>query len=233
MDSGNAHNYVQDRSIDPYPLLAGIAHGLQYLHSYKPYPIFHGDLKGANVLISQGGQALLTDFGLSHVVNSSLKITLTRPRGGTLNWMAPELLDGEVVSAEGDVWAFGMTALELFTAKVPYHNSKTNRAVVTRILQGPPDRPAMEDTSFRLTDEWWELCSSCWNPRPHLRPPISGIAKFFSKYAVGVETKMVNQGTRILRISGAFAQVMLPLVDLTLVYQPLKFAMSLNGSPPS
>ncbi|KAG6328097.1 hypothetical protein ID866_10993, partial [Astraeus odoratus] len=75
MDRGNAHDYVQDRSIDPRPLIIGIAHGLQYLHDHKPYAIYHGDLKGANVLISPDGQPLLCDFGLSHAVNSSLRIT--------------------------------------------------------------------------------------------------------------------------------------------------------------
>ncbi|KAG6332326.1 hypothetical protein ID866_6765, partial [Astraeus odoratus] len=200
MDKGNAHDYVQDRTIDPLPLLAGVAHGLQYLHECKPYPIFHGDLKGVNVLISQEGQALLTDFGLSHAVNSSLKITLNTPCGGTLNWMAPELLDGGVVSAQGDVWAFGMAALELFTAKDPFHDCKTAALVMARILKGPPPRPSMEDTSFRLTDELWDLCRSCWNPHPNLRPPISGIANIFSKYVIGIETASTNQGTRVLRI---------------------------------
>ncbi|KIM69149.1 hypothetical protein SCLCIDRAFT_40584, partial [Scleroderma citrinum Foug A] len=123
MEKGNAHEYVQDKEVDPRPLVRrrGIARGLHYLHDYKPGSIFHGDLKGTNVLISQEGNALLTDFGLSYVVNSSLKMSFTKICGGTLNWMAPEIIDGGEVSAEGDVWAFGMTALELFTGKMPFH----------------------------------------------------------------------------------------------------------------
>jgi len=65
----------------------------------------------SNVLISQERNALLTDFGLSRVVDSSQKLIRINMCGGTLNWMAPELLDGGEVSAEADVWAFGMTAM--------------------------------------------------------------------------------------------------------------------------
>ncbi|KAI6035600.1 hypothetical protein F5J12DRAFT_705849, partial [Pisolithus orientalis] len=45
MQNGNAHNYVQDTTVDPRPLILGIAQGLHYLHNYMPSSIFHGDLK--------------------------------------------------------------------------------------------------------------------------------------------------------------------------------------------
>lgn len=64
-----------------------------------------------NVLISHDGRALLTDFGLSYLVKSSFSISVGAPGGGTINWMSPENLDDFKISAEGDVWAFGMTAL--------------------------------------------------------------------------------------------------------------------------
>ncbi|KAG6332250.1 hypothetical protein ID866_6842 [Astraeus odoratus] len=43
MPKGNAHDYVQDTSIDPRPLLRDVVHGLQYLHTQG---ILHGDLRG-------------------------------------------------------------------------------------------------------------------------------------------------------------------------------------------
>jgi len=66
-----------------------------------------------NVLISDNGKALLTDFGYSAAVDSSFSMSMSNTGGtkGTLRWMAPEILDGGDVSAEADVWAFGMTVL--------------------------------------------------------------------------------------------------------------------------
>ncbi|KIM56943.1 hypothetical protein SCLCIDRAFT_1219977 [Scleroderma citrinum Foug A] len=46
MGRGNAHDYVQNRDVDPHPLLVGVANGLHYLHSHDKSPIYHGDLKG-------------------------------------------------------------------------------------------------------------------------------------------------------------------------------------------
>ncbi|KIM60731.1 hypothetical protein SCLCIDRAFT_123603 [Scleroderma citrinum Foug A] len=91
----------------------GIASGLNYLHTRKP-PICHGDLKGTNVLVSPDGYAVLADFGLSSLACSSLASNMsTSFTGGTVRWMAPEVMKDPTAKAtvEGDIWAFGMTAL--------------------------------------------------------------------------------------------------------------------------
>ncbi|KIM54861.1 hypothetical protein SCLCIDRAFT_30817 [Scleroderma citrinum Foug A] len=181
MTLGNAYDYVQNMEVDPRPLLVGIATGLQYLHSHKPNPIYHGDLKGLNVLISNDGRPLLVDFGFSFIVNSS---DVEGGRGGTPHWMAPEQFESDectaLATAQADVWAFGMTALELFTRQRPFPEIDTlPRLIIRIILRGPPDRPSDETTCFRLTDEWWNICLSCWHSDPMTRPRISDIlAKF-------------------------------------------------------
>ncbi|KAG6332549.1 hypothetical protein ID866_6540 [Astraeus odoratus] len=111
MEKGNAHEYVQDRDVDPRPLILDIAKGLEYLHGHKQGPIYHGDLKGSNVLIASDGRALLTDFGLSYLTNSSFSFSLATVHGGTIRHSSPENLDNSEISSEGDIWAFGMTVL--------------------------------------------------------------------------------------------------------------------------
>ena len=70
----------------------------------------------------------ITDFGLSRILGESG--FTTKSVGGTYRWMAPELLapEGEVVpqvTVASDVWAFGMTVLEVrlsvFLISMPYH----------------------------------------------------------------------------------------------------------------
>ncbi|KIM61188.1 hypothetical protein SCLCIDRAFT_908849 [Scleroderma citrinum Foug A] len=175
MEKGNTRDYVQDEAIDPRPLMEGIAKGLHYLHNHKPHPIFHGDMKGVNILISANGEALLTDFGFSVAVNSSFSMTISNQGGGkgTCRWMSPEILDGGDVSAEADVWAFGMTALELFTREDPYRELCATIAVTTRIITGrKPDCPSAKDTCNRMTREWWVICSGCWELDPTSRPTM-------------------------------------------------------------
>lgn len=98
--------------------------------------------------------------------------------GGSLPWMAPEMLEpyGEATAAR-DVWAFGMTALELFTREDPFHPISGTAPIVMRMLKGPPDRPSPENTRFCLTDEWWSICSKCWHSQPSSRPTMLQVAK--------------------------------------------------------
>lgn len=173
--SGNAFTYVQDKTVDPRPLLMGITRGLRYLHTHNP-PIFHGDLKGFNVLISTEGRALLSDFGLSTLVASSFSMSMSRPTGGSVRWMAPEVISSFAnAGSKGDVWAFGMTALELFTREIPFSAISSLPAVMLQVLERPPDRPSSKSTCFRMTEDWWQLCLSCWQRDPSTRPQISEI----------------------------------------------------------
>jgi len=65
------------------------------------------------MLVSNDGHALLTDFGFSHLAEASFSLAVEQRPGGTLNWMAPEYLEGDefTMTTAGDVWAFGMIAL--------------------------------------------------------------------------------------------------------------------------
>ncbi|KAG6328673.1 hypothetical protein ID866_10417, partial [Astraeus odoratus] len=191
-----AHDYVQEHSVDPRPLLDGVAQGLLYLHTYEQGPIIHGNLKGSNVLVSPEGRALVTDFGLSPVLDSSLFVSLGISHGHSLNWMPPEYVDNGEVTAEGDVWAFAMTALELFTRRAPFHDCRTMVAVARAIMKGLPSRPNKEDTYSRFTDGWWDLCCSCWNHHVLLRPSMSDVVKRIPLFdASGISSGDSNQET--------------------------------------
>ncbi|KAL4081726.1 kinase-like domain-containing protein [Scleroderma yunnanense] len=169
MATGNAHDYVQDKTVDPRPLAVDIARGLCYLHNHPKGSITHGDLKGANVLISDEGHALLSDFGFTHMVNSSFNMTDNKSWGV----VPTEQEDVCVVSVRSDVWALGMTILELFTREVPFSSLVPWAAVALEILKAPPDRPSDDLTHYRMTHDWWAICSNCWASDPQLRPSMS------------------------------------------------------------
>ncbi|KAI6014350.1 kinase-like domain-containing protein [Pisolithus marmoratus] len=217
MKKGNAHEYVQNPEVDPRPLLLGIARGLKYLHNCAPNPVYHRDLKGLNVLISDEGHALLTDFGFSYLVNSSFSMAVQERCGGSLNWMAPELLDAPdnvVVTPAGDVWSFGMTALELFTRQKPFPDIKNQKCVIARILNGSlPCRPSDDSTRSRMSNKWWDLCCLCWSATPCLRPSMSQIVEMIeeinsesvdSALGIPVQTTTVSPLTKVIQQASQF-----------------------------
>ncbi|KAI6111450.1 kinase-like domain-containing protein, partial [Pisolithus croceorrhizus] len=116
--------------------------------------------------------ALLSDFGLSTPNISTFNMTVDTPCGGTPDWMAPELLESKPASKQSDVWAFGMTILELFTRSRPFHDCRGWATVYRIIMRKMPPRPTEESTQFRLSDAWWDICTSCWTPDPSSRPAI-------------------------------------------------------------
>ncbi|KIM64459.1 hypothetical protein SCLCIDRAFT_632160 [Scleroderma citrinum Foug A] len=127
-------------------------------------------------MVSEDGQALLT-FGVAALINALFlpaAMSLRRPA----NWASPEELEsGKFVKApEADVWAFGMTALELFTRKPPFHCIESEEDVKARVLRDPPNRPSEEETCSRLTDGWWDICLPCWQRNPSSRPDMTEIA---------------------------------------------------------
>ncbi|KAG8776672.1 hypothetical protein FRC12_000787 [Ceratobasidium sp. 428] len=147
-----------------------VAEGLVYMHSTGAV---HGDVKGANVLVSDSGTAMLADFGNTVLEAYSLQFTPTGATECSVRWAAPELFDGVILhSMEGDVWALGMTVLETVTGKLPYDEIKYSGAVIRRIISKQlPERPSVQLLpSSPFGDRLWTLLTSCWAFEPSLRP---------------------------------------------------------------
>lgn len=74
------------------------------------------------MLIDSGGNAVLSDFGLSRIKADATSRTVARPHAagpvGSRNWMAPELLRGGSLKKPCDIYAFGMTLYEVSLALV-------------------------------------------------------------------------------------------------------------------
>jgi len=65
--------------------------------------------------------------------------------------------------------------------RIPFHDARNVVGVTQRIFQGPPDRPSKEETRSRMTNRWWDMCFSCWNRDPSLRPTMLHIVQTIEK----------------------------------------------------
>ncbi|KAJ7306963.1 kinase-like domain-containing protein, partial [Mycena albidolilacea] len=117
MENGTVLKYLKDHgkaNVDR--LLLETVQGLHYLHSHN---IVHGDLRGANILITHEWRACLADFGLVSFSDATPATHTSHHRAGSLHWMAPELIAPErfdccfVATPATDVYAFGCVCLEV------------------------------------------------------------------------------------------------------------------------
>ncbi|KAG6849478.1 hypothetical protein H0H93_008059 [Arthromyces matolae] len=98
--------------LDSIQLIAGVAAGMEYLHNNQ---VVHGDIKGANILVSDTGRACLTDFGLASIAEAHGVQPPAFSSSGTARFQAPELIDPNTEnprSKPSDVYAFAMTCYQ-------------------------------------------------------------------------------------------------------------------------
>src|SRR5579863_664978 len=94
-------------------ILSQVGQALQFAHQQN---VVHRDLKPANILFNVRGEALLADFGVATILATSMKLGTVI---GTPHYMSPELFRG-TNSKEGDQYALGCIAYELFTGRPPF-----------------------------------------------------------------------------------------------------------------
>ncbi|CAA7264551.1 unnamed protein product [Cyclocybe aegerita] len=188
-DNGTVSNYLkQCPDANRLKLLVQVASGITYLHTLN---IIHGDLKGGNILVDQSGNAIITDFGLSKVMEemSDTMNMGTSFFAGSTRWMAPELINA-LVADEGvipsittfsDVYAFASVCLELASGSLPYPHRSNDHAVTVDILRGiRPSRTAicLLKLDKEGEDGFWDLLDQCWNLDPKLRPTMAHMFSF-------------------------------------------------------
>jgi hypothetical protein len=134
---------IKDR--DPLPagqvlrLATQIASALDAAHARG---MIHRDVKPANVLDEAGAEgedhAYLADFGLTKHVESHSGITGTGQFLGTIDYMAPEQIEGRQVDARADVYAFGCVLFECLAGSPPYRRESEVAILWAHIRDDPP-----------------------------------------------------------------------------------------------
>jgi serine/threonine protein kinase/tetratricopeptide (TPR) repeat protein len=126
---------------DVFRLGLQLAQGLAAAHQHG---IVHRDLKPGNLRLTSDGRLKILDFGLAQFMpqasEQGLTVTLTQSQEvtGTLPYMAPEQLRGDVADARSDVWSAGAVLYEMATGRRPFVE-KNSPLLVNAILNHPID----------------------------------------------------------------------------------------------
>jgi len=151
------------------------ARGLSYLHECH---LIHGDVKGANILVDVDGAIRICDFGLITLSETQIFASAgtSLNQKGTLRWMAPELFTPRGKRRKSsDVYAFGMTIVEVYTRRAPFSaEGLSDMQVMRAACDGQrPERPVAPNKE--VTDRLWSLVCCCWDHAASARPSMSQV----------------------------------------------------------
>jgi serine/threonine protein kinase/tetratricopeptide (TPR) repeat protein len=123
--------------------------------------IVHGDLKSGNIFLcpteNERLRAVITDFGLASSVNQT-----AGECGGTPEFMAPELWQGERPSRASDIYALGVILYQLLTGRLPFEGRSFDS------WRTPPTTPS--DLVKGLDSRWDRVILDCLSDSPQVRP---------------------------------------------------------------
>lgn len=110
--------------IDEYALwqfIHDVSAGLKFLHEL-PEPIIHQDIKPDNILVDDTDRYLITDFGISKKIRSTMRKQSKRAIGaGATAYMGPERFESDPTPVKAsDIWSLGVSIYELATGELPF-----------------------------------------------------------------------------------------------------------------
>ncbi|MCO5970454.1 WD40 repeat domain-containing serine/threonine protein kinase [Actinoallomurus soli] len=117
---------------------AGVAEALAHTHAAG---VIHRDLKPGNILLAAEGP-VITDFGIARILDDTTRLTGTHTVVGTPQYMSPEQLQGQELTAATDLWSLGATLFAALEGHPPFEGP-TLAAIITGILTRPT--PALHD----------------------------------------------------------------------------------------
>ncbi|MCI0855001.1 MAG: serine/threonine protein kinase [Chloroflexi bacterium] len=204
-------------------LLDQVATALAYAHQHG---VVHRDVKPSNIMLDPEGNALLADFGMARLVESTESLTGSAVIG-TPAYMAPEQVQGGAVDARSDQYALGVILFQLATGSLPY-SADTPMGYLLKHVNEPFPAARQRNPQVPKTIEHVILKATAKDPKErfetisemnrtlqaslaYVRDPISNEEPTIVLPGAGHETAVAGQprrARRTWRIAAAVAAVL-------------------------
>ncbi|MFN2153047.1 MAG: serine/threonine protein kinase, partial [Anaerolineales bacterium] len=133
------NSYAQDHQLMPLneviTITQQICEAVAYAHRHG---VIHRDIKPSNVIISEQGEAVLTDFGIAKMVGIE-EFTATGAVIGTAAYISPEQIQGEGVDHRTDIYAIGVMLFEMVSGTPPFEADSVLPLMMKHINEPIPD----------------------------------------------------------------------------------------------
>lgn len=140
-----------------------VAEVLAFAHSHS---VIHLDIKPANVLLAEGGQVKVTDFGISHLLKRSGEAKLSGNIFGTPAYMSPEQCLGDKLSGTSDIYSLGATLYTLLTGRQPF-TCRKGTSIAEQVVNNEPT--ALEVLAPNLPERVIALVQRMMTKDPNVR----------------------------------------------------------------
>lgn len=218
IDGGSVYNDMMENG--PWSeekmakLITQMAEALDFLHDHD---VLHQDIKPDNILIDKRGNYLLTDFGISSRLRSSLRKSTTTGKAMTVAYAPPERFHGTQEAQEaGDIFSFGVLLYELAVGDVPWMGAG---GVVVKPDSDPISLPSTYSKRFQ------QLVQSCLRFDASQRPSAETLQKWADEFnregawpeipaaVVAVPDESISRGRSTQRMEDIPAEQLAPAAE--------------------
>ncbi|HEY2720953.1 MAG TPA: serine/threonine-protein kinase [Chitinophagaceae bacterium] len=210
------------------PVIIQALEGLGHAHRKG---IFHRDIKPSNLILKSDGTVKLMDFGIAMVAGEQ-RMTQVNRVVGTVEYIAPEIIQGKEPSIATDLYAMGITMYELLTGKLPFEGNSDYNLMQDILKKKPLDvnklnlsvPKALSDIVMKTLEkkpgdrfaDARALQNALINAFPDLRTAeltesyVSAAAQYVSSPSISLKKKVTPQATQVFEggaSSGSFGIV--------------------------
>ena len=121
-------------------ILAPVAEALDAAHSQG---LVHRDVKPGNILVDEDDRAFLADFGLAKHAATVNSLSREGAFSGTIDYIAPEQIEGDEVDGRADVYALACVLFESLTGRPPFERDTDVAVVFAHLKDRPPSLSAL------------------------------------------------------------------------------------------
>jgi tRNA A-37 threonylcarbamoyl transferase component Bud32/tetratricopeptide (TPR) repeat protein len=173
VDGGTMASQAGDTLLSPREaaeLTFKLAQAVQAMHEAG---VLHRDLKPSNVLLTQGGEPKITDFGLAKLRSGESALTTADSVLGTPSYMSPEqaLGNAESVGPAADVYSVGAILYELLTGRAPFLGATVLDTLALIRMHEPAPPRRLQPTIPRDLET---ICLHCLSKSPQGRYGSAG-----------------------------------------------------------